>query len=72
MIAAFEEFLLRLKEQDRHLYKDSYYTDYLDYIYLDKLGIESSRDISHSNFRLFSKDINCGESAITLRQPSFG
>ncbi|WHX28467.1 site-specific integrase [Brevibacillus agri] len=41
LVAAFEELLLRIKkqqEQDRYLYKDSYCTDYLDYIYLDKLG----------------------------------
>ncbi|MBU5445532.1 MULTISPECIES: phage head closure protein [Paenibacillaceae] len=41
LVAAFEELLLRIKEQQeqyRRLYRDSYCTDYLDYIYLDKLG----------------------------------
>nr|WP_275100841.1 site-specific integrase [Paenibacillus dendritiformis] len=41
LVAAFEELLLQLKEQqeqNRRLYKNSYCTAYLDYIYLDKLG----------------------------------
>ncbi|MFU1797907.1 MULTISPECIES: tyrosine-type recombinase/integrase [Paenibacillaceae] len=41
LVVAFEELLLQIKEQqerDRYQYKNSYCTDYLDYIYLDKLG----------------------------------
>lgn len=57
LVPAFEEFLLQLKEQqdrDKYLYN----TDYLDYIYLDKLGNRIKPGYITQIFPLFLKGIN--------------
>ena len=62
LVVAFEELLLQLKEQqerDRYQYKILTVPTILIIFIWTSWGIESSRDISHSIFRLFSKDVNC-------------